>query len=33
MLFLRFKFINNINGLRANCLGLKLNYLLKFNQV
>ena len=31
MLFLRFKFINNINGLRANGLGLKFNYLLKFN--
>jgi len=33
MLFLRFKFINNINVLRAHGLGLKFNYLLKFNQV
>jgi len=33
MFFLRFKFINNINDLRSNSLGLKINYLLKFNQV
>ena len=29
MLFLRFKFINNINGLRANGLGLKFNKKIK----
>ena len=31
MFFLGFKFIINITGLRAHDLGLKFNYLLKFN--
>jgi len=31
--FLGLKFNINIKGLRAHGLGLKFNYLLKFNQV
>jgi len=33
MFFLGFKFVFNIKELREHGLGLKFNYLLKFNQV